>query len=109
MLEQHCAEVGRDPSEITKTRLGALLIGATQEEAEAKIAPLAAVRGMTVEQTRALSTVGDPDSVAEQAQAFLDVGLDGLLFNMPDTHELEPVELAGATLAPILVRSSVRT
>jgi F420-dependent oxidoreductase-like protein len=109
VLEQHCAEVGRDPSEITKTRLGGLLIGATQEEAEAKLAPLAALRGMSIEQTRGLTTVGDPDSAAEQAQAFLDAGLDGLLFNMPDTHELEPIELAGATLAPILGRRSVPT
>jgi len=33
---------------------------------------------------------------------LLDAGLDGLLFNMPDAHDLEPVELAGATLAPIV-------
>ena len=46
---------------------------------------------MDVEQARAFATVGGPDTVAEQAQAFLDAGLDGLLFNMPDAHELEPV------------------
>jgi alkanesulfonate monooxygenase SsuD/methylene tetrahydromethanopterin reductase-like flavin-dependent oxidoreductase (luciferase family) len=102
VLEQHCAEVGRDPSEITKTRLGSLLIGATEEEAQAKLSTFVATRGISEEQARAIATIGSPDSVAEQAQALLDAGLDGLLFNMPDAQDLEPVELAGATLAPIV-------
>ncbi|MDX6578684.1 MAG: hypothetical protein QOJ47_233 [Gaiellales bacterium] len=109
VLEQHCAEVGRDPSEITKTRLGSLLIGATEEEAQAKLSAFAATRGISEEQARAVATIGSPDSVAEQAQALLDAGLDGLLFNMPDAHDLEPVELAGATLAPIFERRSIAT
>jgi F420-dependent oxidoreductase-like protein len=97
VIEQHCAEIGRDPSEITKTRLGTLLIGETDAEADAKLPALAQERGMTREQARASSTV----SVAEQAQALLDAGLDGLLFNMPDSQDLEPVRLAGTTLAPL--------
>ena len=101
VIEQHCADVGRDPSEITKTRLGSLVIGATEEEAEAKLGAFAATRSLTIEQARAFATVGGPDSVAEQAQAFLDAGLDGLLFNMTDSQDLEPVRLAGATLAPL--------
>ena len=101
VIEQHCADVGRDPSEITKTRLGSLVIGATEEEAEGKLAAFAATRSLTLEQARAFATVGGPDSVAEQAQAFLDAGLDGLLFNMTDSQDLEPVRLAGATLAPL--------
>jgi F420-dependent oxidoreductase-like protein len=103
VIEQHCAEVGRDPSEITKTRLGSLLIGETEREADAKLGPYAAARGMTEQLARASATVGGPDSVAEQAQAFLDAGLDGLLFNLPDAHDLEPVELAGRALTPVLV------
>ena len=48
------------------------------------------------------AVVGDPDASASRSQAFLDAGLDGLMFNMPDAHDLEPVELAGKTLAPRL-------
>jgi F420-dependent oxidoreductase-like protein len=103
VLEQHCAEIGRDPSEITKTRLGGLVIGATDAEAEAKLPGFAAARNMDVERARAFATVGGPDTVAEHAQAFLDAGLDGLLFNMMDAHELEPVRLAGAALSPLFV------
>ena len=101
VIERHCAEVGRDPSEITKTRLGSLVIGATEAEADAKLPAFAATRSLTREQARTFATVGGPDSVAEQAQAFLDAGLDGLLFNMTDSQDLEPVRLAGAALAPL--------
>ena len=101
VLEQHCAEIGRDPSEITKTRLGSLVIGDTDAAAEAKLPGFASGRSMDVEQARAFATVGGPDTVAEQAQAFLDAGLDGLLFNLMDAHELEPVRLAGAALLPL--------
>jgi hypothetical protein len=31
--------------------------------------------------------------------AFLEAGLDGMLFSLPDAHDLEPLELAGRTLA----------
>jgi hypothetical protein len=37
--------------------------------------------------------------VLEQVDAFLEAGLDGMLFSLPDAHDLEPVELAGRTLA----------
>ena len=104
VLEAHCDEIGRDSSEITKTRLGGLLIGETDAKAQAKLAPFAANRGVTEEQARGYALVGDPDAVGEQVQAFLDAGLDGLMFNMPDAHDLEPVELAGKTLAPLLRR-----
>jgi alkanesulfonate monooxygenase SsuD/methylene tetrahydromethanopterin reductase-like flavin-dependent oxidoreductase (luciferase family) len=43
--------------------------------------------------------VGDPDAVGEQVAAFRDAGLDGLIFNMHDAQKLEPVALAGRTLA----------
>ena len=102
VLEQHCEDIGRDSAEITKTRLGSLVIGRTEEEAERKLGAFAATRSLTLEQARAFATVGGPESVAAQAQELLDAGLDGLLFNMTDSQDLEPVELAGATLAPLV-------
>ena len=41
---------------------------------------------------------GDPDAVAEQAQAYADVGIQGLTIVVPDAHDLETVALAGRTL-----------
>jgi alkanesulfonate monooxygenase SsuD/methylene tetrahydromethanopterin reductase-like flavin-dependent oxidoreductase (luciferase family) len=45
---------------------------------------------------------GNADQVAEQVQAHLDAGLDGIVVNMPYVHDLEQVELAGRTLAQVI-------
>jgi alkanesulfonate monooxygenase SsuD/methylene tetrahydromethanopterin reductase-like flavin-dependent oxidoreductase (luciferase family) len=46
--------------------------------------------------------VGDPDTVGERVQAFLDAGLDGLIFNIPDAHNVDAVATTGELLAPLL-------
>ncbi len=102
VLEQHCKEIGRDPSEITKTRLGGLVIRPTHEEAERAGADLKAARGLSEEWYRMSQLVGEPDEIGEKAQEFLDAGLDGLIFNMWGVQELEPVALAGQTLSKVL-------
>ena len=91
VLEKHCADVGRDPSEITKTRLGSLVIGATDADARPSFPEFAAGRSMDVEQARPLPTVDGPDSRGRAGQAFLDAGLDGLLFSMMDRTSSESV------------------
>jgi F420-dependent oxidoreductase-like protein len=99
VLASHCEDVGRDYAEITKTALGVVLIAPTHEAAHAK---LAALRDAGVPQFRLDTiTVGDPDTVGERVQALKDAGLEGYCFSMPDVHDLETVELAGRTLAPL--------
>ncbi len=98
VLERHCETVGRDPGTITKTRLGSLLVAETAEEAERKGRDLARARGMDDERFRGYVTAGDPDTVCEQVAEYLDAGLDGLIFNMHDAQNLEPVRIAGETL-----------
>jgi F420-dependent oxidoreductase-like protein len=101
VLDDHCEAVGRDPAEITKTRLGRLAIGSTHEEAERK-RELALERTLMPDVVRTQMLVGDPDEVAERAQELLDAGLDGLIFNMPDVYDLESVALAGETLSRVV-------
>src|SRR3954467_4119420 len=67
VLEGHCEDIGRDPAEITKTRMGTLYIAPTHEAAVAKLEPVLA-RAADPERARAQAFVGDPDSVAEQVQ-----------------------------------------
>ena len=100
VLEGHCERLDRDPAEITKTRLGTVIIAPTQEEADAKLDSLAQLTRMPPER---LATVlaGDPDTVLEKASELLDAGLDALIFNSPDVHELETVQLLGETLGPL--------
>ena len=101
VLGRHCEDVGRDPAEITKTKLGTLVIAETAERARAKLDDVARARGLHPDQLGAFVIAGDPDSVAEQVVDYLEVGLDGRIFNMPDAQDLEPVRLAGETLARV--------
>jgi F420-dependent oxidoreductase-like protein len=99
VLERHCETVGRDPSTIVKTRLGSLIIRKTDAEADRLFEQVLNHPGINKEWARAGFIVGGPDRVAEQAQKFLDAGLDGLIFNMPRMEDPEAIELAGRTLA----------
>ena len=89
VLERHCEAIGRDPAEITKTRLGGLVIAATHAEAERKGTRLAKARGMDEERYRGYVVAGDPDAVPEQVAEYLDAGLDGIIFNMHDAQDLD--------------------
>ncbi|TML90370.1 MAG: LLM class F420-dependent oxidoreductase [Actinobacteria bacterium] len=110
VLARHCEAVGRDPKSINKTRLGTLFIAKSQEAAEAKLGAQLAERGMDLASMDETSRnaiagmfhVGGPDEIAEQVHGLLDAGLDGLIFNLPDAHDLESVALAGSVLKPLL-------
>ncbi len=97
VLARHCASVGRDPAEITKTKLATLVIAPTAEEAERKAVAVRAIVGDEWFDSTAIS--GEPDQVCEQVQAHFDAGLDGLLVNLPDAQDLDTVSLAGQTLS----------
>jgi F420-dependent oxidoreductase-like protein len=99
VLDRHCEAVGRDPSEITRTRMALVLIAATHEEAERKRDALIE-RGMPRERVES-ALMGDPDEVAEQAQAYADVGIEGLTITLPDTYDLETIALAGRSLSKV--------
>jgi len=109
VLDEHCATIGRDPSAICRTRLATLVLGRTVEEAEAKItarlgAPLSAMPADVQERLRGMFVMGDAAAVQEQIQTLLDAGLDGLVFNMVDAHDLESVAYAGEVLGAVLTR-----
>lgn len=98
VLDAHCADLGRDPAEITRTRLGTLAIAETHEEAERRIASWPDRTSLDPERLKAVLTLGDPDEVAEQVQALLDAGIEGFVFNLPNPQDLDSVALAGETL-----------
>ena len=109
VLDGHCERLGRDPGSICRTRLATLVIGRTVEEAEAKIsarlggASLSDMPADVQTRLRAMFILGDPASVQAQVQELLDAGLDGIVFNMPDAHDVEAVELAGDAFRPVLL------
>jgi len=58
-------------------------------------------RGIPDESVEARLWWGDADAIAGQAKAMLDVGLGGLLFNMPSGSSPDDVRLAGEALATL--------
>jgi F420-dependent oxidoreductase-like protein len=97
VLEGHCEDVGRDSSEITKTRMGTLFIAPTDEEAQRKFE-----ERQLDERRRPMALIGGPDRIAEQVQELLDAGLDGITISIPDVHDLDVVRLAGETISPVV-------
>ncbi|HEX3669487.1 MAG TPA: LLM class F420-dependent oxidoreductase, partial [Acidimicrobiia bacterium] len=69
VLRGHCADVGRDPSEITTTRLGSLFLTSSAEEAEQTSGFLRDAAGADFEER---FTVGDPGAVIDQVDALVD-------------------------------------
>ena len=82
VLEGHCERLGRDPAEITKTRLGTVIVRPTQEEADGFFERIRELSGMSADRL-ATWIVGDPDTVAERCSELLDAGLDGADLQQP--------------------------
>jgi alkanesulfonate monooxygenase SsuD/methylene tetrahydromethanopterin reductase-like flavin-dependent oxidoreductase (luciferase family) len=99
VLDAHCADVGRDPKEITRTRLGTLAIAETHEEAQRRLAAWPDRANLDPERLKMVLTLGDPDEIVDQVRALLDAGLDGFVFHLPNPHDLDTVALAGETLS----------
>ena len=101
VLSEHCATEGRDRSEIVATRLGTLIVADTHEEADRRRRDWQAARGVPDEGLAMRLTWGDRAEVAAHASAFLDVGLQGLLFNMPAGSSPDDVARAGEALSAL--------
>jgi len=101
VLRRHCEDVGRDPAQITKTSMMSIAIAETEGGVQAK---LDAMRAAGLPERRiAGTTAGTPEQISEHAQAFLDVGIEGVTFTMADVHDIDAITLAGRTLAPMFV------
>ncbi|MGZ5213143.1 MAG: LLM class F420-dependent oxidoreductase [Actinomycetota bacterium] len=98
VLAGHCRDVERDPAHIVKTRLGTLIVTKTKEEAEVRRDEFKKRRGVDDSQLPSMLICGVADAVGDAVQAYFDVGLDGMIFNMPAGSTPEDVELAGRAL-----------
>jgi F420-dependent oxidoreductase-like protein len=98
VLARHCADVGRDPSEIVKTRLGTILVGSSEADAERRKAEWQSSRGYDDDEAAVRLSWGSADSIGGRVRPFLEAGLDGLIFNMPAGSAPEDVDRAGRAL-----------
>lgn len=100
-LDEHCAALGRNRSEISVTKLVMMVIGNTHEEAQRSADEFIALHGWpaeTVELIRPRMLLGDPDEVGEGIQELKELGLDGITLNLvPTAHRPESIQLAAET------------
>jgi F420-dependent oxidoreductase-like protein len=80
VLHAHCRDVGRDPADITVTRLATLFVTGSEEETAQVRAFLAQVAG---EDAAAGFNVGQPDEIVAQVADLVEAGVDELIFNLP--------------------------
>jgi F420-dependent oxidoreductase-like protein len=73
ILKRHCENVGRDYAEIEKTTLGTVHLAPDQLKAK---------------------------DVIEQCRSLADLGIQHAIFNMPNVHEIKPVETFGREIIP---------
>ena len=110
-LAEHCANLGRDRSEITVSWQRSTCIAPTMEQAQADLEAYFSMRGIDLagmaEDRRAAMTgrfiLGDPDTVGERLAADLTLGVDGFTLNAPvNGHVPERVSLLGETAAKVV-------
>lgn len=104
VLDAHCADVGRDPAEITRTWLGGFILADTQAEADAAATAIAPGWGAAdLDALRGFAVWGTPETIRERVGELLDAGLDEVHF-ASGTHAWTPetVAAAGAALAPLM-------
>jgi alkanesulfonate monooxygenase SsuD/methylene tetrahydromethanopterin reductase-like flavin-dependent oxidoreductase (luciferase family) len=83
VLKAHCETIGRDISTLRLTWFGRIAIGKTQAEAEMY------ANSRPMKYTTENAFVGTPDQIAEQMQAFIDLGVDYFMVDvigLPDPN-----------------------
>lgn len=112
VLHRHCAEVGRDPSEITRTANYNVAIAETEKEVEDRLGWLhdrlasrvgAAEADKHLGAFRGLPAVGTPEQIVENLSALRDLGMDYGIFYFPEiAHDTSGLELFEREVVPAL-------
>ena len=95
VIEEHCASVGRDPSEIEITRMATLAITDSPEQTKQTREFLVAAVG---EEGVGAFVLGEEQEVVDQVAASFEAGVDEAIFNMP-LGTVDDVRRAGELLS----------
>lgn len=104
VLRAHCAEIGRDESEIERTvGMGVCVIRDTEEEATRVSAAMFAANGGARAWPNQL--IGTPEQVAEKMRPFLGIGFRHFICGFPSPHDAESIERMATQVRPMLAES----
>jgi alkanesulfonate monooxygenase SsuD/methylene tetrahydromethanopterin reductase-like flavin-dependent oxidoreductase (luciferase family) len=104
VLRRHCAEVGRDESEIERTvGMGVCVIRDTEDEARRVNDALFAHNGRA--RVWPNQHIGTPEQVAEMMRPYLGIGFRHFICGFPGPHDTETMERMIAQVKPMLEAS----
>ncbi|HTI13488.1 MAG TPA: LLM class F420-dependent oxidoreductase [Dictyobacter sp.] len=90
VIKEHCASVGRDYNEIRRTSSTICVIGATEEEALAKLKPEEREQLDTL-RTRML--IGTPETIRQRLAEYEEAGVQELIVFFADSAKLDSLRL----------------
>jgi len=91
ILRSHCADVGRDPSEIERTVGVMLVIRNTEDEARRVWADCLASQGASYEEGPEV-WLGSPGQIASRVVAFRERGFHSIIAEIPPPYDAETIE-----------------
>jgi F420-dependent oxidoreductase-like protein len=94
LLDDYCAEHGRDPRSLRRTRLGSMFLCPDDATATATRELVAAVGA-----DPATMVIGTHNDVVNQVGELVSTGLDEVIFNLPQIRSVHAIHTAGAALA----------
>jgi alkanesulfonate monooxygenase SsuD/methylene tetrahydromethanopterin reductase-like flavin-dependent oxidoreductase (luciferase family) len=101
VLRRHCAEVGRDESEIERTvGMGVTVIRDTEAEARRVNDELFAHNGHA--RVWPNQNIGTPEQVAERMRPYLGIGFRHFIIGFPAPHDAESMERLMTEVKPML-------
>jgi alkanesulfonate monooxygenase SsuD/methylene tetrahydromethanopterin reductase-like flavin-dependent oxidoreductase (luciferase family) len=91
VFEEHCAEVGRNPSDVLLTLGVGVIIVKDEQEGKTILERIPAER-------RPMMQIGTPERAAEILQKYVDAGFGGFTFNNPTLPTPEAIGRAGEVI-----------
>jgi F420-dependent oxidoreductase-like protein len=99
VLRKHCADVGRDPNDITPVSGKWCVIREDAAEAKKVLARIVERHGMT---SPPEPFIGGPDEITERIAAYWKVGVKGFIVAFADPFDTESIERLGSEVRPRL-------
>ena len=103
ILQKHCREVGRDPSEIEVSHNTRVVIASTEGEYDALVRKLADRSGVSSEEYgRSLNraVAGTPEQCVERLREYVDAGITYFFLLFPDPISTEDLSLFAQEVMP---------
>lgn len=87
VLDQHCADLGRDPKSVARTVTCLCSIGDSEEDARSKVPPAILQMGWA-----GGAALGDAAGLRERFRQFEELGVDEVILAFPDALKLDPLK-----------------